>query len=547
MVSVRVHRHAIEVLAKAPSTSALHRQEIEVAFEDSGSGSTVDVHRHSIEALAKVPASVAFHRQEIEVAFEDSGSGGTVDVHRHAIEVLTKSPSKAGLFRQEIEAAFSDAGTGGTIRIHRHAIEVLARRAVPPITPLSFPTGLDFFLHNWASNVIMETRYMTDITRSPTTLAEERRGLLERPQRQLKVEFLQGEVAEVDRLLVNLRRLTDENLISPLYQDTVTVTTSSTGQDEINGDFRYRRYFNGGRVAVFPMNPSSDSLHLAAEVDVYTIEAVFTDHIQVERNLDQDYANLSWFIVPLMDLEIVLSPAVKHHTTTVAQVSLTLNEVVGKNALPPSFTGGVPDGWSQQLGLPVFEVDLDWVGGIRTTYQRYGQRRTEGRKPVVVPNGPRYVQVQDFELKLDLRADFWRVLNLFDSRRGRLDLFWEIDQENMWTVIDTDPQFIDVQSFGVFADFVADFTEHAGIVMNDGTIYIREINTIQDVGPWRISLVGGNDLPDPIDVTEIKRFSRARKKRFDSDSLAESWHNTEVSEVAFSTIEVLAEGEVDIT
>jgi hypothetical protein len=534
------------VLAKTPMTGGLHRQEVEVAFEDAGSGGTVDVHRHSIEALAKVPATVKMHRQEVEAAFEDSGSGGTVDVHRHAIEVLTKSPSKAGLFRQEIEAAFEDVGSGGTVEVHRHAIEVLGRRAVPPITPLSFPTGLDFFLHNWVGGVSMETRYMTDITRSPTTLAEERRGLLERPQRQLKMEFLHGEVVEVDRLLVHLRRLTDENLVGFLPQDTVTVTTSSTGQDEINGDFRYRRFFDGGRVAVFRANPTGDSLHLAAETDIYTIQTVFTDHILVDRNLDQTYVDSLWFIVPLIDLEIVLTPTVTHHTTTVAQVTLTLNEVVGKSALPPSFTGGVPDGWDHQLGLPVFEFGLDWDGGITTIYRRYGQRRTEGRKPVVVPEGPRYVQVQDFKLKLD-RPDFWRILNLFDSRRGRLDPFWEIDQEDIWTVIDTDPQFIDVQAFGLFADFEADFTEHAGIVMNDGTIYIREINTIQDVGPWRISLVSGNDLPDPIDVSEIKRFSRARLKRFDSDSLPERWHNTETSEVRFSTVEVLAEGEVDIS
>lgn len=545
MVAVRVHRHAIEVLAKVPVTAGLNRQEVETAFADEGSGGTVDVHRHAIETLAKVPPTVQVNRQEVEAAFADEGSGGTVDVHRHSIEVLAKSPSKAGLFRQEIEAAFSDVGAGGTVRIHRHAVEVLARRAVPPVTPLSFPTGLDFFIHNWVANVEMSTRYMTDITRSPITLAEERRGLLERPQRQLRIEFLHGEVAELDRLLVHLRRLTAENLVSPLFQDTVAVTSSGTGQAYINGDFRYRRYFDGGRVAVFPAEPTSDAMHLAAEVDVYSIEEVFSDKIKVERNLDQAYADSTWFIAPLIDLEIVLKPAVRHLTTDTAQVELTLNEVVGKSALPPSFTGGVPDGWQQQMGLPVFEFGPDWDGGINTIYQRYGQRRTEGRKSVVVPDGPRYVQVQEFKLKLD-RPDFWSVMNLFDSRRGRLGAFWEIDQENMWTVLNTGAQLIDVQSLGVFADFKDDFTDYAGIVMNDGTVYIREINVIQDVGPWRLSLVAGNDLP-AITVANIKRFSRARKKRFNSDSITEKWHTTETSEITFETVEVLAEGEVDIT
>ena len=545
MVSVRVHRHVIEVLAKAPDTAKLSRQDVEVAFEDAGSGGDVDVHRHAIEALSKHPATAKLNRQEIEVAFEDDGSGGDVDVHRHAIEVLAKSPGKASLFRQEIEVAFEDTGSG-PIDVHRHVVEVLGRRAVPPITPLTFPTGLDFFLHNWVTTVGMETRYLTDVTRAATSLAEERRGLLERPQRLLKTSWLQGEVEEVDRLLTTLRRLTDENLVGILTQDTVVVTSSSTGQDEINGDFRYRRFFDGGRVAVFTQNPTSESLKLSADVDIYLIEEVFNDRIKVDRNLDQSYANNLWFVVPLIDLEIMLKPKVTQLTNTKAQVDLTLNEVVGKNALPPSFTGGAIDGWQQQLGLPVFEFDPDWDGGIDTTYHRYGQRRTEGRKPVVVPKGPRYVQLQEFKLKLD-RPDFWKILNLFDSRRGRLGAFWEIDQEFLWTVTDTDPQFIDVQPFGQFADFSADFTDHAGIVMNDGTVYIREINTIQDVGPWRLGLVSGNDLPDPIDVTQIKRFSRARIKRFHTDSLPETWHTTETAETEFSTIEVLAEGEVDIT
>jgi sRNA-binding carbon storage regulator CsrA len=545
MVFVRVHRHAIEVLAKAPVKAATFRQEIEVAIQDDGTGQ-VDVHRHGVEVLAKFPDTAQVSRQEIEVAVQDDGTG-QVDVHRHSVEVIAKAPSKVATNRQEIEVAVQDLGTGGLVQVHRHGIEVLARRAVPPITPLTYPTGLDFFLHNWVANVDMETRYLTDITRSPTTLAEERRGLLQRPQRLLKTRWLHGSKAEVGRLLHNLRRLTEDNLMAPLYQDTVVVTTSGTGQANIYGDFRYRRFYDGGRVAVFTQAPTSESLKLAADVDVYQIEAVYADRIEVERNLDQAYANNTWFIVPLMDLEIMLKPKVTQLTDDTAEVALTLNEVVGKNALPPSSTGGVPDGWQQQLGLPVFEINPDWADGITTTYHRYGQRRVEGRKPVVVTNGDRYVQQQDFKLKLE-REDYWHVMNLFDSRRGRLDTFWEVDQEFLWTVVDTDPTFIDVTppTDGIFSEFQSEFTDHCGIVMNDGTVYIREVFSISDTGSWRITLAAGNPLPDPIDVTQIKRFSRARVKRFDQDSIPESWHTTELVDVEFTTIEVLNETEVDI-
>ncbi len=545
MVTIRVHRHAVEVLAKAPVQSEISRQEVEAAFEDDGSGGTVDVHRHAVETLSKVPVQSNLSRQELEAAFEDDGSGGTARIHRHAIEVLAKTLAQTNLSRQEIEAAFADAGSGAPVLVHRQGIEILARPGVPVPTPLPFPAGLDFFLHNWVSLMTLETSYRTDITRSPTTLAEERRALLQRPGRQIGLSLLQGTKSELDRLYVYLRRLTTDRLVSPLFMDAVLLTQSDLGQDRIFGDFRFRRYFEGARVAVFPANPISKSHMLPAEIDVYTIAAITGADLQLDRDLDNAYANKQFLVVPLIDLELVLAPNIKQLTDDTSQVTLTLNEVTGKNALPPSFTGNLVDGWEHDLGLPVLEIDQDWTNGINTTYRRYGKRRTEGRGVVVAPEGDRYVQVQNFALKLD-RPDFWRVLNLFDSRRGRTDLFWEIDREELWTVSLVAAQTVTISPVGVFADFDADFTDHLGIVMLDGTIHIRKINTITDFGgSWLLSLVNGNDLP-AIDPALIDRFSRARQKRFDSDAMSERWHTTETVEIQFATVEVLNEKEIDI-
>lgn len=545
MVAVRVHRHAVEVLAKTPVRSLVSRQEVEAAFVDDSTGGTVRVHRHSVEALSKTPAIARVSRQEIEGAFEDDSTGGPVRVHRHAVEVIAELPARTQLTRQEIEAAFEDVGSGATVRVHRHAIEVLGRAAVPPPEPLTFPTLLDFFLHNWAETLSLETRYITDVTRSPTSLAEERTALLQRPQRQMNVQFLHAEKAEVDRLFTTLRRMTGETLAMPLYQDAVLLDASTVGTATLNGNFRYRRYFDGGRIAVFPARPESKSVMAASEIDLYLIDSVDPTQITTTTNLSQTYDQGAYIVVPILDLELVLTPGILQLTDDTALVNLTVNEVVGKNALPPSFTGNIPDGWQEQLSLPVLEIEPDWEAGVATSYRRYGQRRTEGRSPVVVPEGTRYVQVQDFNLKLN-REDFWRVLQFFDSRRGRMGAFWGIDQEFLWTVTDTDPQFVDVTPFGQFDDFQADFTTHLGIVMNDGTVYIREVNTIQDVlGSWRITIVAGNDLP-AIDVSQIKRFSRARTMRFDSDALEERWLTTEVATMGFAIVEVLEEKEVDV-
>lgn len=540
MVTVRVQRHAVEALAEAPATAGVFRQELEAAFDDSGTP-TVRVQRQGIEVLAKAPATARNFRQEIEAAFDDAGTP-TARVQRQGVEVLAKTPAKVGVFRQEAEAAFDDAGTP-PVRVQRQGIEILARVGVPPPTPLAYPAGLDLFLHNWANELRLETSYLTDVTRSPSTLAEERRALLERPGRLLSVRWTRGERDELDRLLVTLRRFTKANLKVPLYMDAVLISGDSpTLQTEITCDPRFRRYFNGAQVAVIPVGKT---FLQPVDIDLYTLAKVLPDRLETTLNLSQLYTAGDFLVVPLIDLELELQPGVTFLNDDTADVTLELAEIIGKSALPPSFTGGVPDGWNTQLGLPVFEIAPNWANGVRAAYRRYGQTRREGRKDVRIPDGPRYVQEQQHDLLLD-RPDFWRVLQFFDSRRGRMGAFWEIDQEALWTVTDTDPQFIDVSPFGDFNDFVADFTEHAGIVMEDGTVHIREINTIQDVtGSWRLSLVQGNDLP-AIDVSQIARFSRARIKRFQSDALEERWSTTDTVRISLLTVEVLNEKEIDL-
>ena len=89
-------------------------------------------------------------------------------------------------------------------------------------------------------------------------------------------------------------------------------------------------------------------------------------------------------------------------------------------------------------------------------------------------------------------------------------------------------------------------SDYDWIVMNDGTIYLRQINTVQDQGgTWRLTLVGGQTMPT-VDVSQIQRFARARLSRFDRDSMTERWASTEVCRLSISTVEVQQEKEVDI-
>lgn len=544
MVAVRVTRHAAEVVTEALPQVAVGRQEVEGAFADDGSGGVVRVSRCAAEVLVKTPAYAGVDRQEVEAAFADEGSGGVVRVSRFGAEVLAELLPNVGVDRQEVEAAFADEGTGGTVRVSRAVAEVLARRGVPSPTSRTHPAGLDWFLHNWVDGVTMETSYSTSVTRSPITGAEERLALVERPSRAIAATWNALSRAELDRLTVTLRRATKDNLVVPLYQDAVLVNAASPVlQKSVYCEAATRRFFNNGRVAVFPA--SATTYIAAADVDVYDIDQALPDRVILKTNVVQHYAAKLWIIVPLMHTEVVLEPGFRQMTTDKSQVSLEMLEIQAGSALPPTFTGGLPDGWQNEMGYPIFEIDPNWAQGVETTFLRYGQRRLEGRKQVVVPEGDRYALAQDYALLLE-RADFWRVLQLFDAVRGRMGAFWQVDLEHIWTVTDTDPTFIDITPFGDYDDFADGFSEHVGIVMQDGTVYVRKVNTIQDVvGSWRITIVAGNDLP-AIDVSQIARCSRARLVRFMEDALEERWHSTAVCETRLRTIELLNEKEVDL-
>lgn len=540
-MAIRVRRTALQVLGAAPPTVGARRLDLETAATDQGATGAARVGRVAVQVLAKSPAQVQAHRVEVEAASSDAGSTGTARVVRAAVQVIAKAPSHVGAHRLDLDAATTDAGSTGKARVRRVVAQILARSGVAPPTPLAFPANLDWFLHNWASSFVLESEFLSDVSRSGITGAEERRSLRQRPVRTVTVNWLRDEVAEVDRVLNRLRRMTRERTAVPLFADAVLVDQESTsvGADAtwIFCEARHRRFYTGGRVAVLPL---TGTYHERDTIDLYTVDATQSDRIRVTSTLARTYAAKRWVVVPLIDVEQVLEVGALHLTDDTIQVAIDMREVNGPSALPPAVAGGIPDGWQEQLGLPVFELDPDWSEGIRTRFVRYGEERREGRADEVIPTAPRYVQIQHYSLPAD-RETFWRVLQLFESRRGRTGTFFEVDKEHVWKVVDTDPTFVDIEPIGRFADFRDDFTDHLGIVMEDGTVFVRTVNTFSDNGStWRITLAGGESLP-AIDVSQVRRFSRARVKRFTTDVLREEWLTNTVCLLEFETVEVLGE------
>lgn len=541
MAVTRVTRQAVEVLMRTGKVVSLNDIGAEVlAEQDTGSG-VVRATRQAAEVLMQAGKVVSLNDIGAEVLAEQDTGTGVTRATRQAVEVLYQPPPRIQLNKIAAEVLTEpDTGTG-TVRVVRQAVEVLFPRDVAAPVPIALPSDYEVFLQDWSNGVKLESSYMTDVTSSPNTGAEERRGLRQKPSRSLAVKWLQVNREIVDRLIVNLKRLTNTRVPFPLYCDeSIGTANSNSGQTSVWCDTRFRRFFTGGRVLIVPFD--SDNFVDSTRISTGKIDTIASDHLVLTTNLSHSFLSGRFSVFPLIDCEIILSPKITFETYEVANVILTVDEVLGANTLPPT-RSVVPSDMPLLNGIPILNLNIeqDFTNGIKVAYQRQGDTFGRGRGTVVDPHDPKWQMITDWNMLSVTREAAWKIIEFSDWARGRQRSFYQMDEENLWRAVAIDPIFISIDPLGALADFQADFN-FVGIELNDGTVIVREVNTIQLVsGVWKITITG-EDLPT-IALSDIRRVARARLSRMDSDSFTEEWSNTEVCKFSFSTVEVLDEGE----
>lgn len=558
MVAVRISRESIEVGAEAPATAGVTRLDAEVAvLAKEASTDRARVSRVSIEVLARNPPVASVTRLDAEVAvLAKEASTGRALVSRESIEVGARVIKRASVTRLDSEVAIlaKEASTDD-VRITRISWEALAHRSASGlIEPLDLADGIEVFLHNWVDEAVLSTRYMTDISVSPTSGAESRRGLMLKPERTMTLLWQihandNTQLNRLDRLLVMLRKLTDERIAVPLYMDQRELAAAySLSDSTVFFNTSQGRWFTGARVVIVQLNwqggYGSHSFHIVESMQDDRLD--FVDPIGVNVVAGS-------LIIPMIDCEVILEAKAKYATARNVAIKLELMEVAGASQLPPVRSDN-PSGTPTHDDVPIFDYDPDWVGGIEKGRVRDGQKYQQG----ITSNVYRAATRSKEWHKLDLtglracsstpRDDIWRVVEFFDTRRGRLRSFWHIDQEQLWTVegIDAGGGFVGISEFGDFADFEAELEGGwVGLVMADGTFYVREAVTVQQVlTVYRITV--DPPLPPGLDASDVVRVARARRSRFDKDELEEHWKHTGFMSTNVEIIETLAENEVDI-
>ena len=550
MVAVLTTRVIGQVAMAAPAVPSTTRMSVEVGAEGRAAGTApVDVTRVTGQTAMEAPENATVTRLSVELGGEGrAASAFPVDVTRVTAQAAVTVPACAATTRMVLEVG-AEAGLASAepVDVTRITGQLASRSGASRVVPLALPTDfVDFFLHNWASRVEMETSYLTDVTASVDELAEERRGLVIRPTRTLKLRWTFGTRETLDRAYVQIRRLTAERFPAPLVQDYTMLTAPVANLDTtLSFDTTQGRFFLGQRIAI-------------QEIDVnwcpvgaplfYEIDTLQSGQVGLSGTAGVILTDITKYLVfPMIDCEIVLEPEISYPQDQVGTIELTVQEVEGPSALP-GWAADTPDGFLEHDGDPIFSLLPDWSSGHVAGWNRAAVQYERGRARRIIPRGSRYRATQKFRVNGD-RDDMIPYIKFMDSRRGRLRPYWLIDQETIWNVVGLDGKggiFVEIDPLGDFEDFdpLQDGTDFGaiGIEMADGTMYVRDAVTFQDIlAGWRVTVSPG--LPTTLDVNQVVRVARARRHRNVSDSYTETWTVTNYMTTDFDAIEILDSGD----
>jgi len=402
----------------------------------------------------------------------------------------------------------------------------------------------DAFLQNWISRVRLTSAYATQIEQSrslsPTAaISEERIGLRSRPVRSIDTAWLGVKRAETFRMVLALMRLgQDETTKWPIYCDQAITTASSSGTT-INCPTSNRRFFVGRDVLIFHLGDDGRP----TQPEFRTVSAIGGSTLTLGSALDHTHPARS-FVFPCLTADPSLAQGMRLYTDHVAAFDGAVLEH-DEDPLPASTgAGGSAGAFGSQSsaanteadsGTPVFAVEANWQTEVRQVIARDGARLEIGRGGAIVRQNSRPRFEYEFSLRLFSRADVFSVVKFFDSRRGRLLPFWLLSPLTFWKATAVASGSVTVEAAGSTSD-IADFVSYIGVRLKDGTIHIRKLASVTDVGDFRLNITG---TFSGFVLSDIDRVTIANFVRFGEDSVTEEWFTDEVADIRLRFVEVL--------
>lgn len=391
-----------------------------------------------------------------------------------------------------------------------------------PLNPMLFPS-------DWSKEISLETRWLTDITRpaNAATNFPEKLSLHSRPSRTLKARIVGMGKDECHAILQSaLQHTSSFGAPVPIYADAAAITGVETDPAGVfvTGDFRFRRFFVGGRVAFYPLRVSAK--RSANSVVFARLLEVSPDRLKLAYEHPSAFRVPTTLdvVAPCIDCELVPSSKGISQTSGVYELELSWDEIDGPNSLPgiwppTSFDNAdVLSPFCQVVdNLPVFPFDINWSGGIDIEAVRSIDSTNFGRTSLQEPLGKTYLRFHLQVMGFD-RESAWKALRFFDAMRGRAGNFYLVHPQRPWT-FGAIPA-LDRVTINPVGDArnIPSFFRRLAFFRSDGTIVTRTVTSSTDLG-GAFQMTLSSNLPDSafVDVQPISICG------FESDAIQENW------------------------
>jgi hypothetical protein len=392
------------------------------------------------------------------------------------------------------------------------------------------------FVHNWASEVLVESTWDTTRTEAHDSLAEERILNAGRPNRAVTFRWTSIDRAEAQRMLWALQRAAADDFHGvPLYPDEAVTTASSSGTT-INCPTTDRRFAVGNDVVIVALDHDGR----VESYEVATIDALGPSTITTDGALGATYPAGS-VVFPLLYSEEVLEARMDFAAPGVANVTLTITSQVwpGYGPETTSTPGVNPSGWSTQGGLPILSAAPEWGAHVGVDLERPAEVYRTGKYNWVAPRGERARRRVTFQVLTSTRDEAMDVIEFFDSRGGRVGSFWLILPPGLLRVTGITTTYVDVEADAESISDLQDLMPYVGLVLTDGTHLVRTVSSVSLVaGKFRVAF--SSAIP-ATDLEDVESASPALLARFDKDVLVEAWITSETCRLRLDVVELLAE------
>lgn len=382
----------------------------------------------------------------------------------------------------------------------------------------------DYQLPDWGNRVEVHTMWDTHISRSDYTEGETRNPLKGKPSRRVRASILAMDRQEVARVIAAFGRLTGYDYDLPLYPDQSIVTQDSSGTT-LYCDTTYRRFEVGKNVVILPWNGGT-----FYDPVVHAISSKTATTITLTSGLAATVPAGS-LVFPLLSMRQDMDESYTSLGPIAGRWALDLEEIYRTAYASNGTTPG-----SSYNGYYVWDKLPDLGQPVTIRGKRNGSAYQIGKTRRVVK--PDYSECRwhvTATYRTFTRADFWSILQFFDWAEGRARAFYVPFPVDTWECVAINTTYFEVPDNFHAHSFYGNASAVC-VVLNDGTIYIREVTSWVDVGDnlrisWSLS-IGSVSLED------VAYVGLAMLARFGSDALVERWATDQVCDMTIEFVEL---------